>query len=38
MKYINNILIAGALIFGLVACEKDLPEYETTVCQLNLKE
>ena len=37
MKYINNILIAGALIFGLVACEKDLPEYETTVCQLNFK-
>ena len=37
MKYINNILVAGALIFGLSACEKDLPEYETTVCQLNFK-
>lgn len=37
MKYIQNILISLVLLTGLVACEKDLPVYESKVCQLNFK-
>lgn len=37
MKYIQNILISFVLLTGLVACEKDLPVYESKVCQLNFK-
>ena len=34
MKY-KNIFIGCLLLLGVTACEKDLPTYETTVCQLN---
>ncbi len=34
MKSINKIIF-GMLFLGLSACEKDLPVYETSVCQLN---
>lgn len=37
MKYVQNILISLVLLTGLVACEKELPVYESTVCQLNFK-